>query len=376
MTESRSIDAAPDRPGLLTRIGSWLRSIRQSGKEPPAQPQFGSGEQARRDFRAGLPRMIDQVETAIENGDEAAAEAAIDWFKGHAKTLDNIRWNDCGDAAKAAYFAFSSSNSHACHNYNAHLIEKSAEFDYIGWPREIGEYIRGRRVLDVGCGFGAFGTGFLIAGAHSYVGVDPKMKLDSQRAKNKRKRERADLGMTPRQIMTACPNIEYLASSYEELEHGRRFDVISMHNVTEHLLGIREVLPDMKGLLDDEGLLIFHHHNFYCWNGHHLPPRTPERYDETSAEQAQFADWNHILVAANQPPNHYFNTSLNQIRLDEIKTLTADNFEILAWDERESPPSTLARLDDAILAKVRAFDPSLTRRDLVINAVFCVARRR
>lgn len=381
MTELSKVSGAPTpiqvRKGLFGRIRAWTRRLLEKrNRNSPSQSMPGPGERARIDFRTNMSRMIERIEAAIAAGGDREASTIIQWFKSHKKTMDTLFWHEDGDQAKVAHFVNAIDEQVACANYHAYLIEKSVEFSYLAWPRRIGQYIYGKSVLDIGCGFGAFGNAFFAGGAKSYTGLDPQMPLDSATVKNKRTQRKADLGMSPREIMAACPNIRLMNCKFEELEGRERFEVITLHNVTEHLLGIREILPNLKNLLTDDGLLIFHHHNFYCWNGHHMPPKQPEQYDENSLDHIQFADWNHILIAPDVAKDHYFNRNLNQIRLDEINQITKDNFDIMVWDEVHSPPSSVARLNDDIVAKIQIFDPTLTQRDLLVNAAFCVAKMK
>ena len=116
-------------------------------------------------------------------------------------------WNNDPVQAKIAYFANATDLEQALRNYDARLIQVSCELDYITWPRRIHDHVRGKSVIDVGCGFGGYGMGFLVAGATKYVGLDPVMDLDSTRAKNKRIRKWADMGVTPREIEKIHPAI-------------------------------------------------------------------------------------------------------------------------------------------------------------------------
>jgi hypothetical protein len=58
------------------------------------------------------------------------------------------------------------------------LLEHANEFGYFYWPSQIEEYIRGKHVLDVGCGRSLHCVGFLFEGARSYTGLDPELNLD------------------------------------------------------------------------------------------------------------------------------------------------------------------------------------------------------
>lgn len=327
------------------------------------------------EFLAELPDRVKALEEAMDGGRERP-DKHIKWLRKNADHLHVVNWSKDVDQAKAAHFAFAKSPAHAKKNYVSDLVTKSVEFDYITWPRKIQDYIRGKSVLDVGCGFGAFGNGFLVAGAKAYTGIDPQMPLDSSRVKNKRKREWSDLGMTPNEIMQECPDIHLINGIIEDLETKATFDAVVLHNVTEHLHNIREIIPRIRTLLNPGGYLIYQHHNFYCWNGHHRAPNQPRQYEKGSPKHDEVADWNHILIAPDLPEDHFFNTNLNQIRLDEMKSLTYDNYNVEKWLEIESPPAVADRLTDDILSRLHDFDESLTRRDLMVNVALCVAQTK
>ncbi|QLC25973.1 tetratricopeptide repeat protein [Parasphingopyxis algicola] len=345
---------------------------KKAKKAKKASPRKGADPAAT--FLANLPDRIAALDAAIGNDDESDAKRHIQWLRSKTEHLGVTNWADDLDHAKAAHFAFAKSPTQALRNYDPALIAKSVEYGYIIWPRRIQDYVVHRSVLDVGCGFGAFGNGFLVAGAKSYTGIDPQMPLDSSTVKNKRKRKKADLGVTPNQIMERCPDIHLINGVIEDLETKATFDAVVLHNVTEHLHNIRQIIPNIRTLLNPDGHLIYHHHNFYCWNGHHKMPNRPEQYVPGLAEHDEVADWNHILIAPDLPEDHYFNTNLNQIRLDEIKDITYDNYDVVKWVEIESPEAVAERLTDDVFARLRDFDDSLTRRDLMVNAALCVAK--
>ncbi|MBC2777795.1 class I SAM-dependent methyltransferase [Parasphingopyxis marina] len=329
------------------------------------------------DFDSMLAERIAKIEAALPERarPERMAELRkhIRWIKGQAEKIEDRNWANDVVYAKAAYFLNAPTPKPAIDNYDSDLIAKSVEYGYIIWPRRIRAYIRHGKVLDIGCGFGAFGNGFLVAGAADYVGIDPKMPLDSSAVKNKRKRIKADLGITPRDIMRKCPNIRLINGVVEDLGASEQFDVVALHNVTEHLANIREIIPDIRKLLKPGGRLIYHHHNFYCWNGHHQAPNQPQNYTPGVAEQDRMADWNHIIAAPDMPADHYVNAGLNHIRLNEIKAATERHYALEIWKEIDSPAAVTKRLNHSVLAKIQNFDPTLTKRDLTVNAVLCVA---
>jgi SAM-dependent methyltransferase len=308
---------------------------------------------------------------------EARRSGPTDELRKAAQQLSELElggdWTADPAAAKVAYFSNASDADAALRNYDAHLIEVSAEFGYITWPRRIQEYVRGRSVLDVGCGFGGFGMGFLVAGATSYLGLDPEMDLETSDAKNKRIRTWSDMGITPREIAETLPAIRLVRGKSEDLSLGEQFDTISLHNVTEHLQELDRVFAGLVPLCTPDTTLVFHHHNFYCWNGHHEDPVQPGQYDESRWIHRQIADWRHIDIVPSLPPYHRYLSDLNRIRLDELKAITEKYFEIRHWEEIPSSQATLDRLTPEILDRVRQTVPDLTERDLSINVVLAIA---
>jgi SAM-dependent methyltransferase len=285
-------------------------------------------------------------------------------------------WPRNARQASIAYFHHSSDLESALRNYDPHLIEVSCEFEYVTWPKRIQQYVKGRSVLDVGCGFGGFGMGFLIAGATEYTGLDPAMELDSSRARNKRLRKWADMGVTPRDIARALPAIRLVQASSEETDLDETFDTISLHNVTEHLLRLDDVLAGLTRLCKPTTNVVFYHHSFYCWNGHHLAPNEPAQLDEADPRHREVYDWRHVNALSDLPDNHSFNTQLNRVRLDELRKVTERYFDVVRWEEIPSSQATLERLTPDVIERVREAVPDITERDLLVKAVFGVVRPR
>ncbi|WP_183094901.1 methyltransferase domain-containing protein [Nocardioides stalactiti] len=350
--------------------------------------------------RSAADRVLARIEVAQARTDSATlvAQAAADVAivdSGHlaarnAAPTEDVRaavqrlaaldlvgdWTSDPTLAKIAYFHHAVDPVRALASYDPHLIGVSADFGYITWPRRIQEHVRGRSVIDVGCGFGGFGVGFLVAGATSYLGLDPAMDLDSTSARNKRLRERADMGITPRAIAENLPAVRLFRGKSEDLSFDERFDTISLHNVTEHLADPERVLAGLVALCKEDTRLVFHHHNYYCWNGHHDPPVQPAQLDPASAEHQQVVDWRHIDQLPHLPAGHRYLTTLNRIRLDELRELTERYFVVEQWEEISSSAATLARLTPEVLERVRRTMPDLTERELSVNAVLCVATPR
>ncbi|CUH82611.1 tetratricopeptide repeat protein [Tropicibacter naphthalenivorans] len=307
--------------------------------------------------------------------DTGPSEALIAAAQGLADLPPGPNWNNDTEQAKIAYFHFAPDLKQALRNYDPHLIDVSTRFDYITWPKRIQDHVRGKSVIDVGCGFGGYGMGFLVAGAVDYAGLDPVMKLDSTRAKNKRTRTWSDMGVTPREVADALPAIRLFECIAEDMPVEETFDTVALHNVTEHLIQLDLVFSGLVKLCKPDTRVIYLHHNFFCWNGHHFAPNQPHQLDLDNPKHLEVYDWRHIdLHAAGLPDDHYFTTHLNQIRLDEIRAITEKYFDIEVWDEIPSSQATLERLTPEILDRVRQSVPDLTERELKTNVVFCIAR--
>ncbi|MCL6285621.1 hypothetical protein M3P21_18995 [Ruegeria sp. 2012CJ41-6] len=317
------------------------------------------------------------IETLNAGYLEARKNGPDDDLLAAAETLASLtpgsRWNDDPIAATIAYFHHASDLWSALRNYDPHLINASVKFDYITWPKRIQAHIRGGAVLDVGCGFGGYGMGFLIAGAQSYNGLDPVMDLDSTRTRNKRIRSIADLGITPREISASLPAISLTQGKLEDLTIDRTFNAVSLHNVTEHLMQLEQVFSELATLCKERAKLIYTHHNFYCWNGHHGNPAWPEQLEKSNPEHLRLCDWNHIEFAESAPDDNYLKTHLNRVRLSDIRAITEKYFNIETWQEIPSSPSTLQRLTPEVFNRVRKIIPDIEERELKTNLVFCIA---
>ena len=250
------------------------------------------------------------------------------------------------------------------------LIEKAERFGYLIWCRSIQAHLSGRDVLDLGCGRGLHWVGFLVAGARSYTGVDPRIELDRAEARDLRAHRLVEVDFTPREVMRRLPRVRLVPGTLAELEPAARFDLAVLHTVTEHLMRIDDVFAELKERLRPGGRLIFKHHNYYAWNGHHRPPQRVDAIVPGDPGQATYVDWAH--VGFDPPPGHYVREHLNRIRLDELRALTERHFRVLTWREEASLPKVGGdRLTPAIVARY----PHLSERELRTQTVTCVAAR-
>jgi SAM-dependent methyltransferase len=274
-------------------------------------------------------------------------------------------------AALLAYSVFNRNYPNAKRELNSDLIGRAIDFGYLHWPRSIRSYVQDKSVLDVGCGMGFHSIGYVVVGVRSYTGVDPLMKLNRKLAKHPRTREWEEFNWAPREIMEQFSRVHLIRGKVEDLPDGTVFDVAVLHNVTEHLIQLEDVFRAVATRLRPDGKLIFLHHNFFCWSGHHMRPKTIDDIDPDDVEQKKYMDWAHIRFVPSD--DHYFLRGLNKLRLDELRAITERHYDIEEWKEIPSRRSAGGeRLTDEIVERF----PELTRRDLDIHNVFCVARRR
>jgi SAM-dependent methyltransferase len=360
--------------GALDRAERELGAARDLDPDRPAIAHV-----AERIRAARAASQIDQLISVVDSLHVSArvggpSQELLDAARALQRVEPGPDWVSDRRQATIAYFHHAGDVEAALRNYDPHLIDISCRFGYATWPRRIQQYVRGRSVLDIGCGFGGFGMGFLIAGAAAYTGLDPAMDLDSSRAKDKRTRKWADMGVTPRQIASALPAVRLLQSSSEDQSLDETFDTIALHNVTEHLLRLQEVVRGLPRLCRRGSVVVFHHHNFYCWNGHHLQPNRPSQLDLANPAHREVYDWRHITMVPDLPADHYVMTSLNRVRLDELRAVVEQHFDIVRWEEIPSSPDTLDRLTPEVLDRVRRVVPDISERELRTNAVLGVAR--
>jgi SAM-dependent methyltransferase len=257
---------------------------------------------------------------------------------------------------------------------NLPLLARAIERGDHSWPSRTAQWVRGGDVLDVGCGRNLQAIGFRAAGARSYTGLDPTLNLDSTLLKDSRKRwgKRTEAGISPRQLMASSSRVRFAVATIAEFaaEQPGQFDVIVMHNVTEHLMAIEEEFPRFVALLRPGGCMVFRHPNFYCWHGHHLRPRTVEEIVPGDPEQSAVVDWAHVR---RDPARHeWIDRTQNRISLDALRALVERYFTIEKWEEKESGPEQgIERLTPEILARY----PEFTRRELAVKCAFIVARK-
>lgn len=254
-------------------------------------------------------------------------------------------------------------------SFHPAILKRALEYGYIGWPSKVQEFVRGKDILDIGCGPGLHGIGYLVAGAKSYLGMDPIVKLDKDRVKNLARKLKEPFGWTPAEISALIEPWEVTPKLVQSLPEDRCFDVATLHNVTEHLIHLEDVFQAIALRLRPDGIILYNHHNFFTWNGHHLPPKSVKDIVPGDPDQALYMDWNHLSYEPE--PTHYIARGLNRIRLDDILELTSKYFDILTSEEVPTRPENGGdRLTDA----VRERYPHLTDRDFLTQNLLVTAR--
>ena len=271
------------------------------------------------------------------------------------------------------YFKANGFSEPAMRHFDAGLLAQVAKRGDLNWPRRVRHWAKGKRVLDIGCGRNYQGYGFLAVGAKAYTGLDPTLDLDDDRVKDSRshwgKFEKG--GLSPRMLMARFPELQFATCSVEDFQPKERFDLIVMHNVTEHLMQIDQVFANFPAFLNPGGRIVFRHPNYYCWHGHHMKPRTIYEIQPNDPQQQLVLDWAHVDF---DPVKHaWIGRTQNRIRLAALRQLVEKYFVIETWEEQESQKKDgIGRLTDEIVAR----HPGFTRRELATRAVFVVGKVR
>ncbi|WGF90188.1 class I SAM-dependent methyltransferase [Marinivivus vitaminiproducens] len=251
------------------------------------------------------------------------------------------------------------------------MLERAEAFGYFEWPFRLRKDVVGQDVLDVGCGSGLHGLGFIASGARSYTGVDPSVSPDEDRVRQKRKRKDGRIpfesfGWTPQQIEALLPQVRLVCGTDQTLPEETTFDRIVLHQVTEHIMDLDLALARFRRRLRPHGRLLYKHHSYTCWNGHHRKPKTIDEIDPDDPEQRHYLDWAHLDT---RPPEEH-SMGMNRVRLDEIRAMTERHFRVVTWREKESSERLGGK---RLTADILARHPGYSRRELATQSVFCVA---
>lgn len=273
---------------------------------------------------------------------------------------------------KLVWFLNNGFSARARREFCPELLQACLQFGYLQWPHALRRHVRRKDIVDFGCGRSLHGIGFLLMGARSYTGLDAIVDLDLDAFKDTaidRVNNMKPIGWTPRRIAERVPRIQYLRSAIEDVTPDRQWDVLVMHNVTEHLMQIERVFEHLPKHIRPDGKLVFRHPNHYAWNGHHMLPRYLSDIREDDPEQKRYIDWGHLTFDPTWPDTIL--KRQNRIRLHELRALVEKHFVIEKWAPRESTEKEGGkRLTPEILAR----HPEFTREELLTQSVLIVAR--
>ncbi len=217
------------------------------------------------------------------------------------------------------------------------IIAAVNEWGYLdaGVARDESLY-RGRRMLDIGMGGGPYSVAFIVGGAASYIGVDPKIGTKSVRdlrSHSEPGRPRyAAFPFTAVEIMQAFPAIRLypgLMEDYADELKSLEVNLITLSVVTEHLTHLDRVIAAAWAAASSDAALWLSHANYYSWTGHHRNPRALSKLDIGNPAHVANIDWRHL--ESDHPA--YANDNLNRIRLNDFRTVIAKYFDIAQWQE-------------------------------------------
>lgn len=253
------------------------------------------------------------------------------------------------------------------------MLQLTMDHGYLEWPFRVSPWIQGAHVCDIGCGNSLHAIGFLYCGAASYTGFDPALAKRSHLVKDKRGIH-GELKLSkyaPLELERLVPGVKYVAERFAADSSREPFDVVVMHNVTEHIPDLDALFADVRASLKPEGMLLFAHPSYTAWSGHHMKPRMLDEIDENDVSQAAFIDWNHLDEREDWPDSVRYGQ--NRIRLRDLFTTVGRHFRIECWSER------LSRTKEGwgrLTAEIEATHPECTRQDFLVKTVYCAAQVR
>jgi SAM-dependent methyltransferase len=260
------------------------------------------------------------------------------------------------------------------------ILEKAVALGHGEIVREVDEVapVDGARVLEVGCGRCWYAPLILGAGARSFTGFDRFVDFGERRILDR--------------ITTAAhhwtdANFEDVPLSLEEFLDGFQdirldkadvvdhpyedgaFDVAFALTVSEHVVDLRGTFRRIRDLLAPGGRFYTTHGNYYCWHGHHKPPKFVADLDPDDPEQQAVVDWNHIrrLLANDSMDEH-----LNHARQHEIMEELGRHFVIDRWWLLQSTAETGR---DRMTPEIRASLPGYYEEELLSDLSCAVCTR-
>jgi SAM-dependent methyltransferase len=244
--------------------------------------------------------------------------------------------------------------------------------------------LRGRRVLDLGCGKTFWLTLLLASDGADAIGVDTEV-TDARRSPGKYLRLLRTNG-PERMLRTLAWDLLFARPYYRRLaaEYGAelRFDRVNVlrtdggrlpvpdksldwvvsHEVLEHVRGLAEVMSELKRALKPDGRTYLYVHHFTSLSGgHHIAWKHPD-----TSPSRKVPPWDHLRGRRfTQIPSW-----LNGVRAREYRRLIERELEILEW--RWLPKEGESLLTPEIRAELKDYSED----ELLHKGFIVIARPR
>jgi SAM-dependent methyltransferase len=235
----------------------------------------------------------------------------------------------------------------------------------------------GKTLGEIGCGLCWHAPLLLARGAGQYVGIDQYKDLDSNQIFDRKFAGQVEshstnriAPMSIRSFIECFTGLEIHNADFLNYVAEGKFDAFVLLTVTEHLPDPKAIFQAISLLLRDGGAVYFSHQNYYCWNGHHLPPRTIGDFDPANPLHLAVADWAHVrnLIGNTTVSDEY----LNRIRVHELMEIVASMYQFVNVQREFSTPERGAvRLTDEIRLELGCF----YEEELLLEMLYCTARK-
>lgn len=247
------------------------------------------------------------------------------------------------------------------------LFRGVVELEHCELPLQLKSFCHDRDLLHLSCGQSLSCVGFRALGARTYTGVDESVSLVRKKFRSRASKETVDLGLSLSDVTRLMPGITFLKS--DQINLSDAFDGVVVQG-THKIMDLEMTFAQVHRALRPRGQIWFSHDNFYAWAGHQGDPKSPSRYDPQDKAQKAFVDWGHVNF--DPPEGHRFRTSLNRLRIVDLRRIVDTYFEVEQWKEVPDRSSIPPRLTPAVRRKLKGY----TNQDLLTKQVICRATKR
>jgi len=247
------------------------------------------------------------------------------------------------------------------------LFRGAVDLGHFELPLQLKSFCHDRDLLHLSCGQSLNCVVFRALGARTYTGVDENVSLIRKKFRSRATKETIDLGLSLSDVTRLMPGITFLKSDRISLTDA--FDGVVLQG-THKIMDLEATFAQLHRALRPRGQIWFSHDNFYAWGGHQGDPKSPSRYDPKDNAQRAFVDWGHVKFEP--PEGHRFLTSLNRLRIVDLRRIVDTYFEVEQWKEVPDRSSIPPRLTPAVRRKLKGY----TDQDLLTKQVICRATKR